>query len=142
MIGFAVAAFSIATRQDIDPLRMTIWAASLCAGSFFAPLAMSVWWRGLSAFGALCGMVAGFAATAAYITMTAGGGHPWFGVDGLTAGLLSVPLSALAAFTGSLLSPSPDKTTLDLVDEMRIPSGETVHARLARLAARGKAPKP
>ena len=142
MIAFAVAALSIATRQDIDPLRVTIWAASLCAGSFFAPLAMSIWWRGLTAFGALCGMVAGFAATAAYIMMTAGGGYPWFGVDGLTSGLLGVPLSALAAFTGSLLSPRPDKTTLDIVDEMRIPSGETVHARLARLAARGKAPKP
>ena len=142
MIGFAVAAFSIATRQDIDPLRMMIWAASLFAGSFFAPLAMSIWWRGLTAFGALCGMAAGFAATVAYIMMTAGGGYPWFGVDGLTAGLLGVPVSALAAFTGSLLSPRPDKTTLDIVDEMRVPSGETVHARLARLAARGKAPKP
>ena len=59
MIVFAVAAFSIATRTNIDPLRMMIWAASLIAGSFFAPLAMSdlvarphhrsarfaAWWR-------------------------------------------------------------------------------------------------
>lgn len=142
MIGFAVAAFSIATRPGIDPLRMTIWAASLCAGSFFAPLAMSIWWRGLTSFGALCGLLAGFAATAAYIMMTAGGGYPWFGVSGLTAGLLGAPVAALAAFTGSLLSPTPDKTTLDIVDEMRIPSGETVHARIARLAARGKAARP
>jgi cation/acetate symporter len=142
MIGFAVAAFTIAVRQDLDPLRMVIWATSLCGASFFAPLTMSVWWRGLTAFGTLCGMVAGFGVTAAYIVMIAGGGHPWFGVDGLTSGMLGVPCSALAAFTGSLLSPRPDKSTLDIVDEMRIPGGETVHARLARLAARGKAPKP
>jgi cation/acetate symporter len=87
-------------------------------------------------------MIAGFGATAAYIVLTAGGGYSWFGVDGLTAGVLGVPFSALAAFTGSLLSPRPDKATLDIVDEMHIPSGESVHARLARLAARGKAPKP
>ncbi len=142
MVFFAVAAYSIATRDSIDPLRMMIWAISLCAGSFFAPLALSIWWRGLTAFGALCGLAAGFAATAGYIVMTLNGGYPWFGTDGLTAGILGAPLSALAAFTGSLLSPRPDAATLDIVDEMRIPSGETVHARLARLAARGKAPKP
>ncbi|WP_088347517.1 MULTISPECIES: VC_2705 family sodium/solute symporter [Rhodomicrobium] len=142
MIGFAVLAFSIASSDGVDPLRLMIWAASLCAGTFFAPLAMAIWWRGLTSFGALCGMAAGFAATAAYIAASASGAYPWFGVDGLTAGLLGVPASALAAFTGSLLSPSPDAATLELVDEMRIPSGETVHGRLARLAARGKAPKP
>jgi Na+(H+)/acetate symporter ActP len=74
--------------------------------------------------------------------MTAGGGYPWFGVDGLTAGILGMPVSVLGAVTGSLLSPRPDQATLDIVDEMRIPNGETVHARLARLASRGKAPKP
>ncbi len=142
MIGFAVLAFSLANRQDIDPLRLMIWAISICAGSFFAPLAMAIWWRGLTAFGAVCGMAAGFAATAAYTGLMVGGGYPWFGVDGLTAALLGVPVSALAALTASLLSPRPDAATLEIVDEMRVPSGESVHARLARLAARGKAPKP
>jgi len=87
-------------------------------------------------------MAAGFAATVAYTVLMAGGGYPWFGVDGLTAALLGVPVSALAAFTASLLSPRPDAATLEIIDEMRVPSGESVHARLARLAARGKAPKP
>jgi cation/acetate symporter len=142
MIVFAAIAFSVAIREDIDPLRMMIWAASLCAASFFAPLAMAIWWRGLTAFGALCGIAAGFAATAGYIAMMNGGGYPWFGVDGLTAGLLGLPVSILGAVTGSLLSPRPTESTLELVDEMHIPSGETIHARLTRLAARGKAPKP
>ncbi len=142
MIAFAAAAVWVAGRQDLDPLRLMIWAASLCAGSFFAPLAMAVWWRGLTVFGAACGILAGFAATGAYIVMTARGGVPWFGVDGLTAGLLGVPVSALAALAGSFISPKPSAATLEILDEMRIPSGETVHARLTRLAARGKAAKP
>ena len=128
MAGFAVAAFLLASQPDLDPLRMVLWAFSLCAGTFFGPLTLSVWWRGLTSFGALAGMAAGFAATAGYIS--------------LTAGVLGVPVSLLAAFTGSLLSPRPDPQTVALVDEMHIPSGDTIHARLGRLAARHKAPKP
>jgi cation/acetate symporter len=142
MIGFGVVALVIASREGLDPLRMTIWAFSLSAGSFFAVLAMSIWWRGLTGFGAAIGMLAGFGATGGYIMLTAGGGYPWFGVDGLTAGVLGVPVAFLGAFTGSMLSPRPDQASLDLIDEMRVPSGETIHARLLRLSARGKAPKP
>ena len=142
MVGVAVAAFLLASKPELDPLRMILWAFSLAAGTFFVPLTLAIWWRGLTSFGALVGMVAGFAATAAYIWLMANGGYPWFGVDGLTAGMLGVPVSALAAFTGSLLSPRPDAQTVALVDEMHIPSGDTIHARLARLAARHKAPKP
>lgn len=142
MAGFAVAAYSMATREDLDPLRMMIWAVSLCAGCFFAPLALAIWWRRLTLFGALCGMLAGFAATGAYIVTMAGGGAPWLGVDGLTAAIVGIPVSLAASVVGSLLSPKPDSGTLEILDEMRVPSGETVHARLTRLAARGKAAKP
>jgi cation/acetate symporter len=142
MIGFGIVALWLANRTGFDPLRMVIWALSLCAGSFFAVLSLSIWWRGLTGFGAAIGMMSGFGSTAAYILLTAGGGYPWFGVDGLAAGMLGVPVSLLGAFTGSMLSPRPDQQALDLIDEMRVPSGETIHSRLLRLAARGKAPKP
>lgn len=142
MVVVAIVAYLVATRSDFDPLRMVIWAVSLCAGSFFAPLAMAIWWRRLTLFGALCAMIAGFGVTAAYIVMTAQGGAAWFGIDGLTAGMIGVPVSVLAAVVGSILSPKPSSATLEIVDEMRIPSGETIHARLTRLAARGKAQKP
>lgn len=142
MVFFAAAAVSVASRDGLDPFRMMIWAASLCAGAFFAPLALAIWWRGLTTFGAICGIGAGFSATAAYIAMTAGGGYPWFGVDGLTAGILGVPVSVLGALAGSMLSPRPDAASLEILDEMHVPAGETVHARLTRLAARGKAVKP
>jgi cation/acetate symporter len=142
MIGLGIVALWLATRSGFDPLRMVIWAFSLCAGGFFAVLALSIWWRGLTSFGAIVGMLSGFGATAAYILLTASGGFPWFGVDGLAAGMLGIPVSLLGAFTGSMLSPRPDQQSLDLIDEMRVPSGETIHARLLRLAARGKVPKP
>lgn len=142
MIAIAVGVYFLATQPQFDPLRMTIWAFSICAGTFFAPLALAIWWRGFTSFGAFIGMLVGFAVTGGYIFFTASGGYPWFGVDGLNAAVLGVPVSLLAAFTASLLSPQPDQQTVELVNEMHIPSGETIHTRLVRLAARGKAPKP
>jgi cation/acetate symporter len=142
MIAFAAALAIAADGQNLDPLRLMIWAASLCAGSFFVPLALTVWWKELSVLGAICGILAGTVATSAYILMTARGGAPWLGVDGLAAGLIGMPASALGLLAGSMLSPRPGPATLEIVDEMRIPSGETIHARLTRLAARGKAVKP
>jgi cation/acetate symporter len=142
MVGAGIVAVWFASQSGLDPLRTVIWAFSLCAGSFFAPLALSIWWRGLTGFGAAVGMIAGFAATGAYILATSTGGYPLFGVDGLAAGVLGVPASVLGAFTASMLSPRPDQQTLDLLHEMHMPSGESIHARLLRLAARGKGPKP
>lgn len=142
IIIFAIAAYFIAMREELDPLHMMIWALSLCAGSFFVPLALAIWWRGLTLFGAIAGMVAGFASTAAYIALIETGGSEWLGIDGLTAGLIGVPLSAGAAIAGSIISPKPNAAGLEIADEMRIPGGETVHGQLLRLAARGKAIKP
>ncbi len=142
MAVIAVAVFFLAIQPQLDPLRMTIWAFSVCAGVFFAPLALAIWWRGLTSFGAITGMLVGLAVTGGYILFTTDGGYPWFGVDSLTAAVLGVPVSLLTAFTASLLSPQPDQQTVELVNEMHIPSGETIHSRLVRLAARGKAPKP
>lgn len=142
IIGFALAAFAIANKPWLDPLRTLLWAFSITAGTFFAPLVLSIWWRGMTSFGALLGMVAGFAGTSAYVMLVSGGGTAWFGVDGLTAAVLGVPLSFGAAIGGSLISPRPDQAALALVNEMHIPSGETIHSRLGRLAARHKAPKP
>jgi cation/acetate symporter len=142
MFVFVAGAYILATRWNLDPFRMMLWAVSLCAGTFFAPLALAIWWRGLSSIGAFCGMVAGFAVTAGAIALTVRGGTAWLGVDGLTAGLLGVPASFAAATFVSLVTPKPDATTLSIVDEIHVPSGETVHSRLTRLAARGKGPKP
>jgi len=141
MIAFVVAAYFIAVSDGLDPLRMMLWAISICAGAFFAPLALAIWWRGLTALGAALGILAGFAATAGYIMLSFEGAE-WFSVDGLTAAMIGVPVSTGAAILGSLVSPKPAPQTLEIVDEMRIPSGETIHARLLRLAARGKGPKP
>ena len=139
LVAVIIGAYIFVAQQDFDPLRMLIKAFSLSAATFFAPLVLAIWWRGFTQFGAICGMVAGFAVTAIQFAEP---GLAILGVDPLTAGVLGVPVSALAAVGGSLVSPRPSAETLEILNEIGIPSGETVHTRLTRLAARGKALKP
>jgi cation/acetate symporter len=127
--------FIIIEDKGIDPLRWVIAAFSLSSGTFFAVLVLSVWWRRLSANGALAGMVAGFLVTALYLNM---GGTPLFGVDVLTAAAIGVPVSFAAAVTVSLAR-APGEHALESADELRVPAGETLFSRMQRLAARGKA---
>lgn len=140
LVVIIIAAYSFVAQNDFDPMRMLIQAFSLSAGTFFMPLVLAIWWRGLTQFGAICGMVAGFGMTAVQIIAAPGSG--FLDVDPLTAAILGVPLSALAAIGASILSPKPSDEILEIVNEIGLPAGETVHARLTRLAARGKALKP
>jgi cation/acetate symporter len=133
---FAVAAvYSIIQSQALDPLRWVIAAFSLSAGTFFPVLVLSVWWKRLTAKGALAGMTAGFAVTALYLSS---GGTPLFGIDPLTAAAIGVPAGFTAAFLVSLLFGSPGEQALDAADELRIPAGETLQSRMQRMAARAK----
>jgi cation/acetate symporter len=135
MLLTAAGIFSMAQAQALDPLRLVISAFSLSAGTFFPVLVLSVWWRRLTAKGALAGMVAGFAVTALYLSS---GGTPLFGIDPLTAAAIGVPAGFAAAFLASLLFGKPDEQALDAADELRIPAGETLQSRMQRMAARAK----
>jgi cation/acetate symporter len=134
MLLCGVLVFIITGSKSIDPLRWVIAAFSLSSGTFFAVLVLSVWWRKLSANGALAGMAAGFAVTALYLDT---GGTPLFGVDPLTAAAIGVPLSFAVAIVVSLAG-APSEHALEAADELRVPAGETLHSRMQRMAARGK----
>ncbi len=138
MLLFCVLIFAVTQSRAPDPLRWVISAFSLSAGTFFAVLVLSVWWRKLTAAGAFAGMVGGFAATALYMNT---GGALLFGIDPLTAAAVGVPVSFTASVVVSLFLGGPDENALEAVDELRIPAGETLQARMLRLAARAKPPR-
>ncbi|MFZ1108489.1 MAG: hypothetical protein WAN43_09110 [Rhodomicrobium sp.] len=135
MLLLCVLVFVIAGNAAPDPLRWAIAAFSLSAGAFFAVLVLSVWWRRLTAVGALAGLLAGFAVTALILNS---GGTPLFGIDALTAAAVGAPVSFAAAIAVSFFSGAPDQYALEAVDELRVPAGETLQSRMQRLAARGK----
>jgi cation/acetate symporter len=56
----------------------------------------------------------------------AGGMAPWWGIDHLRFGIIGAGASLIAMVVVTLATPAPDKETQDMVDEIRIPKGETV----------------
>ncbi len=136
MLLLCLMTFVVTQSESVDPLRWVVAAFSISGGTFFGVLVLSVWWRRLSATGALAGMISGFAFTALYLKMS---GSALLGVDPLTAAALGVPVSFAAAAVVSLFLGEPDEQALEAVDELRIPAGETLQSRTLRLAARTKA---
>ena len=136
MLVFCVFVFVASQSRNIDSLRWVIASFSLSAGTFFAVLVLSVWWRRLTAAGAVAGMVSGFAVTALYLNA---GGARFMGIDPLTAAAAGVPVSFAAAILASLVSGAPNEQALEAADELRIPAGETLQSRMLRLATRAKA---
>ncbi|MGO9487143.1 MAG: sodium:solute symporter family transporter [Rhodomicrobium sp.] len=136
MVALCVLVFGASQSRGIDSLRWVIEAFSLSAGTFFTVLVLSVWWRRLTAAGAVVGMVSGFAITAVYLNAA---GAPVMGIDPLTAAAAGVPVSFAAAILVSLFRGGPGDQALEAADELRIPAGETLQSRMLRLAARAKA---
>jgi len=51
---------------------------------------------------------------------------PWWGMDHLRFGIVGATASLIAMVVVTLLTPAPDEETMKMVDEIRIPKGETI----------------
>ena len=143
IVATAIAGAMFAASLELDVLRVAAWALSLSAGGFFPVLLLSIWWRPLTAAGAIAGMMSGFLITGAYILGVELGDFPLlFGIDSLVAGIIGMPSGLLAAFAVSLVSRNragrEEETAMndELLDEMRVAAGETTHDRYLRVLSR------
>lgn len=128
MILFVIGACFIAIGVDFDILHMGLWALSLCAGSFFAPLVLSIWWRDVSRTAVLAGMLSGAAVTFFVILLNwTGVATSVLGVEHLTAAILGVPVSFATIIGINYLRPAPTGSGGETLDEIRIPDGETLY---------------
>ncbi len=123
-----------AAGNDFDVLQVASWAMSLAAASFLPVLLLSLCWARMTAWGAMAGMLAGFLGVAFDISMGVSEGI--LGLSTLTAGILGMPVSALAAVGVSLLTPRPSQAVVSLLDDIRDPSGKTILDRPVRQLSR------
>jgi cation/acetate symporter len=129
----------LAVSVGADPLTLFTWALALAASSAFPPLVMSVWWKRINQWGAMAGVTAGFGTVLVLLLLTLAGVLPAvFERSGAFATVIAVPLAAATAILVSLMTPSPDKRSRELVRDIRVPGGETVYERELRLARIGK----
>jgi cation/acetate symporter len=122
----AAGAF-IASLKLTGILGAVAWAFDFACSGLFFPLVLGVWWKRANRPGALAGMFFGFLAGTLYLVNIRWlGGAEWFGIDHLRFGMIGMPVSLVAMVVVTLMTPEPDEETQAMVDEMRIPKGETV----------------
>ncbi len=126
LIVIGAAAALIASLQLTGILGAVAWAFCFACSGLFFPLVLGVWWKRANTQGAVAGMVCGFAAGSAYLYYVYTGGTPWMGIDHLRFGIIGMPVSLVAMVVVSLMTPAPSQEVQDMVDEVRIPSGETI----------------
>ena len=126
----AVLAGWIAMLLPADPLDLMLWALALSASSAFPVVVLSIWWKRLNAFGSLVGMSAGFGV--ALLAILAGEAA-WLGMPGPLAAVFGMPAGLIGAVIATRLSPLPGRHVMQLVRDLRLPGGETMHDREIRL---------
>jgi cation/acetate symporter len=126
LVVIGAAAAMIATLQLTGILGAVAWAFCFACSGLFFQLVLGVWWKRANMQGAIAGMVFGFVAGSAYLFYVYNGGTPWLGIDHLRFGMIGMPVSLVAMVVVSLMTPAPDAETQAMVDEVRLPSGETI----------------
>ncbi len=126
LVIIGAAACVIASLQLTGILGAVAWAFCFANSGLFFPLVLGIWWKRANREGAIAGMVFGFLAGAIYLWYVQSGGTPLWGIDGLRFGMIGMPVSLIAMVAVSLMTPEPDAETRKMIDEVRIPTGQTI----------------
>ncbi len=122
----AAGAF-VASLKLTSILGAVAWAFDFAMSGLFFPLVLGVWWKRANRQGAIAGMVVGFVVGSGYLYLVRFAGmEPWIGIDHLRFGVFGAGASLIAMVAVSLMTPEPDEETKAMIDEVRIPKGETV----------------
>jgi cation/acetate symporter len=127
LIVIGAAGALVASLRLTGILGAVAWAFDFAMSGLFFPLVLGIWWKRANTAGAIAGMLVGLGVGSWYLYMVyAGGMAPWWGIDHLRFGIIGALASLIAMVGVTLLTPAPDKETQAMVDEIRIPKGQTV----------------
>jgi cation/acetate symporter len=127
LIAIGAIGAGVASLRLTGILGAVAWAFDFAMSGLFFPLVLGIWWKRANKAGAIAGMLVGLAAGTWYLYAVKWGGMtPWWGMDDLRFGMVGAAASLVAMVVVTLLTPAPDKATQDMVDEVRIPKGQTI----------------
>jgi cation/acetate symporter len=125
LIGAAAAA--VASLRLTSILGAVAWAFDFAMSGLFFPLVLGIWWKRANTAGAIAGMLVGLLVGTWYLYMVRWGGMtPWLGIDHLRFGIIGAGASLIAMLAVTVMTPPPSQETQDMVDEIRVPKGDTV----------------
>ena len=122
----AICGASLSIIAPTDPLRLVLWSLSITGASLFPVMVLSIWWKRLTAAGAIVGVLAGFAAAAIAILLGEVGA---ISTPSPIAGILGLPISLALALGVSSMRPQASRHALEVVRDMRVPGGEIIYDR-------------
>jgi cation/acetate symporter len=126
VVAALLAAFAALPRLALI-VQLVAWAFSLAAATFFPVVLTGIFWRRANAKGAIAGMIGGLVVTAAYMFLNYT--DPRFtvlGLSHLSAGIFGMIANFTLQIVVSLATQPPPEYVQRLVDQVRIPVGETV----------------
>jgi cation/acetate symporter len=126
LVVIGAAAAIVASMKLTGILGAVAWAFCFAMSGLFFPLVLGVWWKRANRAGAIAGMVVGLGAGWWYLIAVRSGMDPWFGLDHLRFGIVGALASLVSMVVVSLLTPAPDEEIQRMVDEVRIPRGDTI----------------
>ena len=126
LLVIGAAGAIVASMKLTGILGAVAWAFCFAMSGLFFPLVLGVWWKRANRQGAIAGMVVGLASGWAYLYAVRSGMDPWIGLDHLRFGIVGASASLIAMVAVSLATPEPDEEIQRMVDEVRIPKGETI----------------
>jgi len=127
LIVIGAAGAAVASLKLTGILGAVAWAFCFAMSGLFFPLVLGVWWKRANRAGAIAGMVLGFGAGTWYLYMVRFAGmEPWIGLDHLRFGIIGASVSLVAMVVVSLATKEPDAETQAMVDEVRVPRGNTI----------------
>ncbi|HUG85943.1 MAG TPA: cation acetate symporter [Euzebya sp.] len=144
--AWAAGAVSIGLGLLAEPFHINVmvgWAFAIAASAFCPLLLLGIWWRQLSAAGAMAGLVAGGGlATAAIVTtMVLGPTRGWAGALLAAPAAWTVPLAMATAVAVSLRTPEAVPSRVGaLFARMHEPEG--IRARRLRATEPVRHPRP
>jgi cation/acetate symporter len=126
LMVIGAAGSAVAALRLTGILGAVAWAFDFAMSGLFFPLVLGIWWKRANRQGAIAGMVIGLAVGTWYLYMVRWGGMtPWYGIDHLRFGIIGAGASLIAMVGVTLMTKEPDAETQAMVDEIRIPKGET-----------------
>ena len=132
LLVIGAAGAGVASLKLTGILGAVAWAFCFAMSGLFFPLVLGVWWKRANRPGAIAGMLGGLGAGWWYLLAVRnpeawyGLAQPWIGLDHLRFGVVGVTASLILMVVVTLLTSAPDEETQRMVDEVRIPSGDTI----------------
>jgi cation/acetate symporter len=131
LLVVALAAAYVAAQKPADILFLVSAAFSFAAAAFFPVLVLGIFWKGASKWGAAAGMIGGLGITIYYMVSNqvwlrgvfdvTKPIELWFGIAPISAVVFGVPVGFALVVLVSLVTPGPDKKTLELIEHVRYP---------------------